>query len=372
MKEKINLKGLNIVIISRTFFPAQFPRALRTTELAIELAKRGHNVTVFSVLGNYNYSQFSIDTNVKVKDIGKMFFATLDSDEKENNKILNKIFKRVFSFIDFPDIEFVPKVYKIFNKIKDIDLVISIAKPHTIHLGCAISKYLLSKSFPKLWIADCGDPYTLNPVNKQSNIVLKQFEKFTFKYADFITIPHEKSVNGYYKEFHHKIKIISQGFRFPKNKLVKVVDNVIPNFAYSGIFYKDFRDPRKFLDFLCEIEIDFKFHVFTRDFKLLKGYEIKLGNKLIINEYVPRDQLLKLLSQMDFLVNFENSSNLQSPSKLIDYAIVNRPILSINPHNFSENIFFDFLKGNFNSQLIIDIEEYKIENVVDKFLKLKL
>ena len=35
-----------ILIVGRTFFPEQSPRSFRTTELAIELAKQGHEVHV--------------------------------------------------------------------------------------------------------------------------------------------------------------------------------------------------------------------------------------------------------------------------------------------------------------------------------------
>jgi hypothetical protein len=63
------------------------------------------------------------------------------------------------------------------------------------------------------------------------------------------------------------------------------------------------------------------------------------------------------LSHMDFLVNIENSdSPAQVPSKLIDYAISGRPILSINPIHLNEQTILEFLKFDF-------IEQYKIENI---------
>ena len=49
---------MKIVIISQHIFPMQTPRAHRTTELMIELAKRGYDVIVYAVLGKYDYTSF--------------------------------------------------------------------------------------------------------------------------------------------------------------------------------------------------------------------------------------------------------------------------------------------------------------------------
>ena len=82
--------------------------------------------------------------------------------------------------------------------------------------------------------------------------------------------------------------------------------------------------------------------------------------------------MIKEIKYMDFLVNLENI-NLpgQLPSKLIDYAISNRPILSINPLNFKPENFVEFLNGNYQNRLIINnLENYRIEEVTSKFIDL--
>ena len=80
-----------ILIISRTILPAKNPRAYRATELAKELARLGNNVTLYAVLGNYDYTQFELEHSLKVSNIGKMLFATYNSDEKIRNNIVDKI-----------------------------------------------------------------------------------------------------------------------------------------------------------------------------------------------------------------------------------------------------------------------------------------
>ena len=73
---------------------------------------------------------------------------------------------------------------------------------------------------------------------------------------------------------------------------------------------------------------------------------------------------------MDFLVNIENISNNQTPSKLIDYAIAQRPICTISILNFNPNLFNQFINGDYNNKLNIDLENFDIKNVVSKFLEL--
>ena len=75
---------------------------------------------------------------------------------------------------------------------------------------------------------------------------------------------------------------------------------------------------------------------------------------------------------MDFLVNIENVNlPAQLPSKLIDYAISNRPILSINPGNFKSENVIEFFNGNYQNRFVVDnLEDYRIERVTTKFIDL--
>ena len=78
------------------------------------------------------------------------------------------------------------------------------------------------------------------------------------------------------------------------------------------------------------------------------------------------------LKKMDFLLNLENENSPgQTPSKLIDYSIANRPILSLKPGNPDFNQLQSFLEGDYsNAYKVKNLEQFKIENVVDKFLDL--
>ena len=78
------------------------------------------------------------------------------------------------------------------------------------------------------------------------------------------------------------------------------------------------------------------------------------------------------LRKYDFLVNFENVELPGLlPSKLIDYAIANRPILSINSSQLNTQRISEFFQGNYENRLEINnLENYQIKNVAQKFIDL--
>ncbi|MDY4789544.1 MAG: hypothetical protein SO179_03130 [Bacteroidales bacterium] len=251
----------------------------------------------------------------------------------------------------------------------NIDYLITIAQPHPIHWGA--EKYITNnKEKIKLWIADCGDPFMGNPFVKKP-LYFKSIEKKWCKACNYISVPIEEAVNAYYPEFKDKIKIIPQGFDFSGVKLVEYRTNDIPTFAYSGIFYKDLRDPTLFLKYLSSLDFDFKFIVYTKSISFFKQYKEILKDKLEIRDYIPRDELLFELSKMDFLINIKNSSGVQQPSKIIDYAITKRPIIELSSEFKEQNVFEEFLKSNYlNRYNVESIEKYNIENVTNSFLNL--
>lgn len=360
---------MKIVIVSLYFYPKLGPRPHRTTALANEFARRGHEVVVYALLGDYDYSEYSQKTGIRFECLGKSKFGLADSKIKFN------IFQRAFTkfigkkYFAFPQIELMGMVAKVLKKEGNIDYLISIAYPHSIHWG--IARYMKKAPNQKnFWVADCGDPFMGNPFRKPP-FYFERLERGWCELCSYISIPVKEAKNAYYPEYRNKIKVIPQGFDF-NIKISNYKPNKIPTFAYSGTVYKNLRDPSAFLEFLSNQNCDFKFIVYTRSLHLFNAYYDKLKDKLEIRDYVNRDKLLLELSKMDFLINIENKSNVQVPSKLIDYALTQRPILNITSE-FNEKDFFEqFISGNYTNQLKINnINNFNIKNVVNKFLFLR-
>lgn len=367
------MKPLKIVIISRVIFPKIAPRSMRATELAKEFARQGHDVSLYGALGSYDYSMFQQKTKVKVKSIGNLMFAKINSDDTFSFNFFDKVLKKIFGrLLEFPDIELSKNTYYILKKESNIDLLITVAIPFPIHWGAALYKALCRNKFKHTtWVADCGDPYMGNPFHKKP-FYFKYIEKWFCRKVDYITVPIEEAKEAYYQEFKGKIKVIPQGFSFEDVNIKDFEGNDVPTFIYAGVFYSDIRNPSAFLDFLSKVDKDFKFIVYTKSKSILERYVNVLNGKLIIRDYIPRTDLLKVMSQADFVVNFENNSSLQSPSKLIDYALSQRPILSLNSNKkLNEEIILEFLEGNYENKMEIpDIQKYNIKNIASDFINL--
>ena len=361
-----------IVILARSIFPFQSPRSFRATELAKEFAAMGHDVTLYAVLGEYDYSEFTSRYKVKVKSIGGVRFLPVRDGKGPSNKSLKKkLATPLVKLINFPFIELMFKVPKVLSREKAVDVLITVAIPHSLHWGAALSKERNISPFPRLWIADCGDPFMGNEFDRPL-FYFRYLENWAFKKADYITVPVEEARGAYDPEFRDKIKVIPQGFDFDSVDIGECrMSSEVPTFAYAGFFYKGMRDPTLFLDHLLTLKTAFRFIIYTRSVELVQPYISRFNGKLEVRDYVPREVLLKELAGMNFLVNFENGTSAQSPSKLIDYALTGRPILSVNSYRLNTRTISDFLSGNYEGAYVLEnLERYNIKNVARQFLDL--
>ncbi len=92
-----------------------------------------------------------------------------------------------------------------------------------------------------------------------------------------------------------------------------------------------------------------------------------------VRKPIARSEILKQLSRFDFLINILNDGSVQSPSKLIDYTLSQRPILNIStkPTESQIEIFNEFIGGCYEKQYKVpNIEDYNIKNVCKKFIDL--
>lgn len=361
-----------ILIVCRAFYPEISPRSFRATELAKEFARQGHEVTVIFPTHGRDYSEFQKEHNVNIKDLGKLKFKGIELKGKGLELLIRRAIRRIMNlFFEYPDIELMFKVTRALRNEKGYDLLISIAVPHPIHWGVARA-WKKNQQIAKTWVADCGDPYMLARLDTFNKLFyFKYFEKDFCRKCDFITVPVETAIKGYYPEFHFKIKEIPQGFNFDELQIPeyrKASD--YPTFAYAGSFIPGKRDPRPFLEYLCKLNRPFKFYVYTSHQSILMTFKEKLNSRLEIMRPVPRNELLKILATMDFLVNFDNNTDEQIPSKLIDYALTTRPVLNITKDT-DLNIVNDFLNGNYEKKMKINnIEKYNIRNVAKQFIDL--
>jgi len=148
-----------ILIVSRSFYPMNSPRSFRTTELAKEFARQGHEVTVLTHKKE-EHVVFEKEHNLIIKDLGKPLFKPIDIKRKDKfSSLFFRGLRRALNlFFEYPDIGLMFQVAKKLKKERGYDLLISIAAPHPVHWGVAKN---WTRKIAQVWIADCGDPYMM-------------------------------------------------------------------------------------------------------------------------------------------------------------------------------------------------------------------
>ena len=364
-----------ILIISRWSIPAKNPRAFRTTELIQELSRRGYDVSAF--LPDYA----TIDDTITVYPVAAPVFAHNEKIfAKHNNtkSLLANVIRKasVFFLGETPgNIIFSFRLMKKMRKILEensYDAIISVSYPFYVHLVVVVCRWLSGNR--DTVIADCGDPFYDNPSCCKA-LYLKQLEKKVLRCFDYVAIPVENARKSYADYgLGSRLRIIPQGFAITQIADNAYKKNPVPMFCFAGVLYEKIRNPRYFLDYLLQLKKDFVFVVYALPdaftLQLLEEYKKKLGDRLEIREPLPREERVHVMATMEFVVNFDNENSNQKPSKLIDYAMSKRPILSFNSQTFKAEVFDEFLRGDYTNQEQIDLAQYDIRTVVDKFEEL--
>lgn len=366
---------MKILIVSKNFYPENLPRAFRAAELAKELSKQGHTVSVFTPFNPVYHPKFSSETGVEILDLGRLNWKTITIRGTSGLvRFMKRLMTRLLSLlVYYPDSELVFRVRKALSRHQNsYDLLISIAAPHSVHWGTrwALKK---NKNLTSRWIADCGDPFMGGENDTFKRLpYFSYLEKWFCRRADYITVPIAGAIPAYYPEFRSKIHVIPQGFDFSSIPAMKPGrKKTIPTFAYAGSLIPRIRDPRAFFECILSLKEDFQFHVFTSSVDYLMPYKERSAGRIVLHRFIPRPDLLEQLAGMDFVVNFENIGKVQSPSKLIDYALLGKPILSVKTFGFSDQVLKEFFRGDYTNQLKIeDVDQYNIENVARSFCAL--
>ncbi len=363
---------MKILVASAAFYPENSPRSFRATELAKQFSRLGHQITVITVDRGEAAQNFCDQHNIQLRFLPSYFLKPITIYPKGILNFLSRAFNRLLLLlVEYPEIELMFKYRKALSHETGYDLLISVAVPYPVHWGVA---WAWKRQLAKCWVADCGDPYmgaTIDSFRKM--FYFKYLEKWFSRKADFISITNSKMIHNYYPEFHPKIVEITQGFNFEEtHALLPVYErNAIPTFAFAGTFIPGSRDPRALFQYLVGLETDFKFLIFSAQRSLIEPYLKEGRGRIEIRDLVPRHQLLQTLKKMDFLINISYDITVQSPSKLIDYYLVDRPVLSLQSGEVDELKINEFLTGRYDQKFQFeDYNKFRIENVCNQFLSL--
>jgi len=366
----------NVLIISYHFYPEISPRAFRAFELAKELSKT-YNVDVLTPVPltkiKQPFSQISTATHV-LEDSTHSPLQSLALKESFLKNLLRKILHFVlpggFSSL------FALKIIKNRKRLKpNYDAIISIGLPLGSHIGAYALKcfYKLSENLT----LDYGDPFLRNPKSHWSpfNYIL---ETTLLDSSNHVVVPVKNALPAFAGIVaDKKMNVIPQGLNIEDIRISEYKKNNIPKIAYAGLFYKGIRDPEEFIKQILSLKQNFKLLLLTdtssqENLELLEKYrKLDVNNRIEIIKSVPRAQCIEILSTCDFNINFRNISSTQSPSKLIDYTLAQRPILDVDTGAKDISVFEQFLNEDYSQAVLpIDLKEYDIRTVAKKFSNL--
>lgn len=363
-----------ILLVTRAFHPRQSPRAFRATELAKEFCRQGHDLTVLAPWHD-EIEPLKNEFGFKFKELKDVTWRV--PQFKEYNKAfhwINRALVRILGLLfEYPAIQLVWNVRKALHGESGFDVLISIAVPYPIHWGVASIWKKGGVNPANVWIADCGDPYMgQENDNFRPPFYFGWVEKWFCRRVNYLTVPIEGAKKGYYKEFHEKIRVIPQGFNFDDfPSSVEPEEGTLPTAYFAGSLIPGFRDPGPLCEVLLAFDQPFKVIFYTTTPQWVQPYADRSNGKIEIRKPIPRKQLLPELAQAHFLINIENGGGgAQLPSKLIEYAILDKPIMSVG-NEVDSTLVKSFLNGDYSAAYRVkNPEQYHIRNIVHQFINL--
>lgn len=229
------------------------------------------------------------------------------------------------------------KIKEIEKNAKNIDVIISISFPLCAHIAALNYK----KKNPNVkWITYSTDPFTYN-VCQYEHVIFKECkkkwayrtEKDIYDNAD-ANIVTDELYKLLLEKFHQlESKVIAFPYLITPNlhsndiKKRKKSDSI--NCVYAGSLYIDIRNPKVMIDTFSHIK-DVTLTMYADgDLRIRQILNRIKDNNIIVNGMVERNRYEEIIrEEADILVNIGNTTELQSPSKLLELVSTGKPVLN--------------------------------------------
>lgn len=222
---------------------------------------------------------------------------------------------------------------KLYNSLKNsqkFDYIISIHCPPKNH---DIAYKLTSKN--DKWILYNLDPYVFNEVSFEPDFYRKIKERIWSKKA-YRLICAEGIIEENLRRGYNSLKNTPQlslplpNFHIEQNSTPIEKDNKKIIIRYTGMFYKDLRNPDYLISILKDLDPDkYSVEFYGDCCNYLKGNYGQLPKCFELKGTVSVEECHKLVETADILINLGNSCPNQIPSKTFEYIATGNPILNI-------------------------------------------
>lgn len=340
---------MKYLIINYYWEPMVDAHAYRWPQLARELAAHGHDVEVVtSKIKTIKNEELS--NGVAIKRIGILasknkpeLEVSVENSKKAKKKInnfgLKKLFINIYSRLYWPDPlwHWLPSLIVELYKRRNIkyDYVVSYYPCFAAHLGALIFRKL-SRNRELKWVADYGDPFSVSiewPPNNYHfyHEINKWIEGIIYSRSDTFAVMNEETKKRYRAQFWEDKKLILVPHLAPKIEPLKITPRA-GTFVlrYVGSFHRKVRVHNLLFELAGILasskQANYQIEIYGPT-EYWEGIDIPRNIKILGK--VPRDTALELLSSADVLININNSTELMTPSKIIEYIATRRPIINI-------------------------------------------
>ncbi|MBK8490021.1 MAG: glycosyltransferase [Saprospirales bacterium] len=348
---------MRILLLSPYFFPYLNPRAHRWTAIAKEWAQQGWEVHVVCSLhrdwpaeGDWEGIQVHRTGFNSVKEWVYFHFQKVPQrgealHQKPSNlpRLLNDWLLKSWYWPD-DAWTWIPGAKKKARQLLDQghwDALISVSLPFSAHWVAR----KLKRRFPHIhWIADIGDPFSLqtqHPLNNEYLYRRKNFraERQILGMADHVVVTNEGLANAYRERFpglHTPVQVIPPMASSTPPIHIPWKNPARPlQFGYFGSFFRHIRQPEPMLRFferLLPFQTSWELHIYGpvfEEFWPVFDHFPHLKPHLGFHGILPRNEVMSKMKEMDVLVMLGNTTSFQLPSKWADYLVAGRPILHL-------------------------------------------
>jgi len=344
----VGKKVIRVLLIAYAYPPLWEAQSVRWYYLSRELAKAGLEIDVLTIEypgeieaypGIKIYRTFPGPFNRLVyKALSRTSVFSGEVRRSARFRLLKKIYRgvrRTLEGIAFGDTrnEWLPIAYLYALKLikeRNHHLLITSHEPMVdTLLGLILKRKLGIK-----WIADLGDPICAGYYPAFWKPILRRIERTVLFRADKVLVTNELLREVYAKDFlvpKERLLVITQGFDLEFFEAQKKRDRKRGEkftLAYTGSFYRGFRDPAVLVESLKKLPFDYELWLAGRIEGFLPAFD-GLKDKVKYFGVLPHGKVLELQARADVLIYLGNKLKSQIPGKFYEYLGSRKPILCV-------------------------------------------
>lgn len=358
----------NLLILAPYFFPYENPRSRRVLKVVETLDEAGFYIHI--VCSKVAQKPPQLSKRVSIYPVGfnapkERFFQPKQANKSQDRSTssspwmtrLKQINNLVLKSIYWPDDSFTwvkdsyVKAEEIIQK-SNINAVLSFSLP----FASILTGTKLKRNHPNLkWITDIGDPLLFQVDNPMNNTWLynnknRQVEQQALMAADLNIVTNPGLREKYSSELQipkNKLTVVGPfnqiGQRVTKSKNTESV-----HLLFMGSFYPKIRRAQVLLQHLeklvleslnIQYQITLAGNLNHSDTKLFKNSPL-ICKIIQLKPYQDIVNSQKLIQEADFLINLNNTTSFQLPSKCADYLASGLPIINITQHTDDPSIIY--------------------------------